>query len=304
MALDSGTAYLGGSDRRVVAVDLASGRTRWSRRLSGPIVGGVLRAGTAVYAATDRPGGRVYAFDTVSGKQLWSTGTGFVEAPLALADGVLIALNRQSQVMGLDPTTGHIRWRHPLPSQRIGPIPLGGDRVLVSSFDSLYVVQVKDGFARLRRRAPGAITSPWVQVGDALVAGTGDSLVVALTPDSLQVLWKVRLDGPLLTSPAARGDTVYGVTQLGSLYRIIPGAPPEVTLLREQRWPATGAPALFGPWVLVGGSEGRLHAFRSDDGGEAWSASLGRPLELAPLILGDSDFLALGGRGDLHRMRL
>ena len=304
IALDGTTAYIGGSDRRVVSVDLASGKTRWAHRVSGPLVGGVLRSGDVVYSATDRPDGRVRAFLTVSGNQLWSTATGYVEAPIALAAGRLIVLNRLGQILALDTSTGRILWRRPLASQRIGPLVLSDSLVLVSSYDSLYLVRVSDGKVAVRLRAPGAVTAPWVRLGRNLVAGTGDSTVVAIDPDSLILRWKVRLDGPLLASPTARADTVYCVTQLGSLYRVVPGATPELTRLRNERWAATGAPAVFGPWVLVGSSNGSLRAFRISDGDEAWSMPLGRPLELAPLILGDSGFLALGGRGDLHRMRL
>jgi hypothetical protein len=127
---------------------------------------------------------------------------------------------------------------------------------------------------------------------------------VAIDPDSLRPLWSVRLDGPLLVSPAARHDTIYCVTQQGSLYRVRGGSDPEVTRLNDSRWAATGGISLFGPWALVGGSEGMLRAFRLTDGQQEWTTTLGRPLELAPLLLGDSGFLGFGGRGDLHRMRL
>jgi hypothetical protein len=100
------------------------------------------------------------------------------------------------------------------------------------------------------------------------------------------------------------GDTLYCVTQFGSLYRIVSGDEPQVTRLGTDRWAATGTPAVFGGWILVGASDGALRAFRQDDGAEGWRMMLGRPLALAPLVLGDREFLALGGRGDLHRMRL
>jgi outer membrane protein assembly factor BamB len=257
-----------------------------------------------LFSATDRPDGRVRAFATISGNELWSTGTGYVEAPLALAAGRLIVLNRQGQILALDTATGRQLWRRSLPSQGIGPLPLGDSLVLVSSYDSLYLVRARDGKVAVRRRAPGMITSPWVRLGESLVAGTGDSLVVAIAPDSLTLRWRVRLDGPLLASPTSRGDTIYCVTQLGALYRVVPGPSPELTRLPGSRWAATGAPVVFESWLLIGGSDGALRAFRLEDGREDWSTTLGRPLELAPLILGDSGFLALGGRGDLHRMRL
>lgn len=304
LATDSVSIYLGGSDRRLAAVDLASGRTRWARRLAGPVIGGVLRAGNLVYTATDRPGGRLHALQTASGSERWSTAVGDVEAPVALAGGRLIVVNRANQILAVDTATGRVRWRRTLPSQRVGPMALGEGRVLVTSYDSLYLVATSDGKVLLRRRSPGTVVSPWIHVGGALVAGTGDSLVVAIDPDSLRPLWKVRVDGPVLASPTARLDTIYCVTQQGFLYRVLGAANPEVTRLNDSRWAATGAVSLFGPWALVGGSEGLLRAFRLVDGQQEWTATLGRPLELAPLLLGDSGFLGLGGRGDLHRMRL
>jgi len=257
-----------------------------------------------VYTATDRPGGKAYALLAASGNQLWSTGTGYVQAPPLIAGTRLLVLTRRGQMMAIDTRDGEIRWRKTIPSERVGPLLVDRDRVLVSSYDSLYLVRVDDGKVLLRRRAPGMIASPWVRAGGNLVTGTGDSLVAAVSADSLELQWKARLDGPLLVAPIAAGDTVYCVTQLGSLYQIIPGPEPVVTRLRDARWAATSPPAAFGPWILVGGSEGALRAFRRSDGTEAWSLMVGRPLELAPLLLDDSEFLTVGGRGDVHRLRM
>ena len=304
IAVDSISAYVGGADHRIVAVDLGSGKPRWSRRFPGPIVGGLIRSGGVLYVATDRPNGRLHAIQTVSGNELWSTSTGYVAAPIARVGDRLILLNRDRQILAIDTAQGRVLWRRPMPSQAIGPEPMGEGVVLVTSYDSLYLVRVRDGSIALRRRAPGTVVSPWIRVGDRMIAGTGDSLVVSITTDSLRPAWRARVDGPLLTSPVARGDTLYCVTQFGSLYRILPGETPEVTRLRDARWAVTGQPTLFGPWLLVGGSEGALRAFRLSDGSEEWSAEFGRPLELAPLLLGDSGFVALGGQGDMHRMRM
>lgn len=302
VATDSTTAYVGGSDHRIVAIDLGTGRTRWTKRLSGPVVGGILRSGKMLYVATDRPGGRLHALETASGNERWSTGTGYVSVPAVLVGGRLIVLNRQDQILGLDPESGHISWRRPLSSERLAPQPVDDARVLVTSFDSLYLVRSADGRVLLRRRSPGVVVSPWVANGGELVAGTADSLVVAIDPDSLRLRWQVRLDGPVLVSPAARADTLYCITQLGTLYRVLRSESPTAERLNNGRWPATGGLVLFNGWALAGGSEGGLHAFRLADGMEEWTASFGRPFELAPILLGDGGFLALGGRGDLHRI--
>jgi outer membrane protein assembly factor BamB len=162
---------------------------------------------------------------------------------------------------------------------------------------------VRDGAVTLRRRAPGAVTSPWIRLGRRLVAGTGDSVVIALDPDSLREAWHVRLDAPLLVSPAAQGDTVFCVTRAGSIFRIAPGPEPTVNRLHGPGWPATSTPSLIGPWLLVGGADGTLFGFTREDGAQAWKVTLGRPVELPVRQLYDGSFLAIGGMGDLHRIR-
>ncbi|MEO8139784.1 MAG: PQQ-binding-like beta-propeller repeat protein [Gemmatimonadota bacterium] len=303
IATDTLNAYLGGSDRRVVAVDLRSGKTRWAHRVAGPLVGGVLVEGNVVYAATDRPEGKVHAFSTISGNEIWSTGSGYTQAPLALIGGKLIVITRQGQILALDPSNGRVLWRRRSTPGRTGAIDVGGGSFMASSFDSLYLIRLSDGTVARRRRASGTVVSPWIRVGDELVAATGDSLVIGIDPDSLTERWRVKLDGPLLNSPASSGDTIYAVTQSGSLNRLLPGASPEVTQLRVSGWAATGAPAVYGPWLLVGAADGTLRAFDRGSGMDAWSTVLGRPVELAPMLLPDSSMLVLGGRGDLQRIR-
>ncbi len=303
MALDSSNVYLGGADRKVVAVDLETGRTRWTVRLTGPLIGGVVRGGDRIFAATDRPSGRVYAFARVSGNRLWDTRTGDIQAPLALIDGQIIAVTRTGQAIALDAQSGLVRWRQAVRSTWVPPISLDDGRVLISSQDSLYVLRVGDGRVLERHRAPGTIVAPWREHDGLLIAATGDSTIVALEKGTLEERWRVRLDAPLLTQPAVAGDTIFGVTRVGSVFRISGDPRPEITRLQEAGWPATGAPALVGDWVLAGGADGVLRAFLTSDGRESWRAALGRPFELAPVLLANGDFLAISGRGDLHRLR-
>jgi len=106
--------YGGSVDRKVYAVDLASGQTLWSFRLGGLVGGGVLVAGDTIYAASSRPEGKVYALDAQTGRRIWRTSTGPVGAPLARVDGVLVAATQRGYVIGLDPRTGTVRWRRRL----------------------------------------------------------------------------------------------------------------------------------------------------------------------------------------------
>jgi outer membrane protein assembly factor BamB len=286
----------------VVALDLTSGKTRWSRRFGGPILGGVLVGRHLVFVGTGRPEGRLHALDVASGTERWTVRVGSVEAPTSLVRNTLLVLAARNQLLALDPATGKIRWRRALSSQSLGAIPVGDTAAIVIGFDSLTRVRLSDGKTMEQRAAPGTIVAPPAWVGEALVAGTGDSLLVAVDPTTLDTLWTRRLDAPILSSPVARGDTIFVVTRIGSIYRAGPGRDVPVVPLTSGAWPATGAPSLLDSWLLVGGSDGRLHAFDIHSGAEQWSAALGRPVELAPVSLENGEFLAPGGQGDLRRI--
>ena len=301
VTLDQGTIYAAGVDRKVYALDLESGAIRWSSRLSGIVGGGVLVSGDTVYAASSRPQGRVYALDRTLGRQLWRTGTGPVSAPLALVGGVLLVPTQRGELVALDPRDGSRRWHRRVGTARIAPISWGDGELIVATTDSIFRLNASDGAVRRRVRSPGTVLSPWLVRSDGLVAGTTDSLVVAFDGATLEPRWRVRLDAPVLDSPAAGGDTIYAATRRGTLYRIVTDSAARAERIVELDWPVTAPVTIVHREILLGGADGVLRALRSD-GAELWRVQLWQPIELGPLPLPDG-LLAIGGEGDLHRYR-
>jgi outer membrane protein assembly factor BamB len=295
------TIYAGSVDRKVYAVDLASGQLRWSSRLGGLIGGGVLVVGDTVYAASGRPEGKVYALDAHTGRRLWRTTTGTVSAPLALVDGILVAETQRGEVFGLDPAAGTVRWRRIVGFSRIPAVPADSGTLVVATIDSLFRLNARDGKVVRRARSPGAIVSPWLEHRGLLVAGTTDSSVVAIAPGDLRPRWRAALDAPVLGTPAAQGDTLYAASRRGTLYRIAPDSVPVAAPIAELDWPVTSSVTVLDNLVLLGGADGTLRALRVD-GSEAWRVQLSWPVELGPLPLADG-MVAVGGDGDLHRYR-
>jgi outer membrane protein assembly factor BamB len=123
--------------------------------------------------------------------------------------------------------------------------------------------------------------------------------VVGVDPDSLVPRWQVLLDAPVLTSPAASGDTVFAATRRGSLYRITPSPAMHAERVAELDWPVTAPVTIANGLILLGGADGALRALRSD-GTEAWRLQLRWPVEVGVVLL-DDGMLAAGGDGDLHR---
>jgi outer membrane protein assembly factor BamB len=301
LELRDNTIYGGSVDRKVYAVDINSGDVRWSARLSGMVVGGVLLAGDTVYAATSRPEGRVYALRRSSGKRIWRTSTSPIGAPLALVDGVLVAQTQRGEVLGLDPTSGRVRWRLRAGIARVAAMPAGAGGLLVATTDSLLRLGSADGKVTHRAASPGTIVSAWVPYGDGLVAGTTDSQLVSIEPASLRRNWAVRVDAPVLSSPAILGDTLFFTSRTGTVYRIDPGPDPVARRIAALNWPVTTPLTVLNRNLLLGGADGTIRALRLD-GSEVWRVRVWRPVELGPVPLPDG-LVAVGGNGDLHRYR-
>jgi len=113
------TAYLGTENGRVHAVDLSSGRDRWTAEVSGAVCNALagLRASSSetetgwIYAAT--ADGHVTCLDAATGAVVWSAAVsrrGFTAAPLLMDRRILIG-NRDGVFYCLAADTGRLLWR-------------------------------------------------------------------------------------------------------------------------------------------------------------------------------------------------
>lgn len=299
--VEDNVLYGGSVDRKVYAVDLSNGDVRWSSRLPGMILGGVLVAGDTIFAASSRPQGRVYALDRTKGKQIWKVSIDPVGAPLALIGGVLVALTQRGDVLALDPANGKERWRRRVGTSRTAAVPAGTGGMLVATTDSLIRLSIADGKVTHRARSPGTVLSPWLAHGGGLLAGTSDSQLVSIRPEDLTLNWSLRVDAPVLDSPAALGDTLFLATRRGTVYRIGADSEPVAKRIVSLHWPISAPVTVVGGQVILGGADGTIRALRTD-GSEIWRVRVWSPVELGPIAMGDG-LIAVGGNGDLHRFR-
>jgi outer membrane protein assembly factor BamB len=133
------------------------------------------------------------------------------------------------------------------------------------------------------------------------VVGTSDSQVVSIRPTDLHLNWTLQVDAPVLSSPAALGDTLFVVSRIGSVYRVDPDSEPSVERIAALEWPVTAPVAVVDHQILLGGADGMIRALRPN-GSEIWRLRVWRPVEFSPIALSDG-LLAIGGNGDLHRYR-
>ncbi len=297
LAADAGTLYAAGVDRVVRAISLDSGRVRWGFRLTGIVLGGVIRADSSVYVASVRPVGNVLALSAASGRKLWSRNVGEVAASVSLVNGLLLVPTRKGDLLGLTTRDGVIQWRRRVGYVRSGAVSAAGAAV-ISSLDSMFRISTANGNVLQRRTVPGAMLAEWRQAGALLIGATTDSLLIAVRAADLTTVWQARLDAPVFSTPAVAGDTVYVATRIGSVYRVLlPGG--GTTRIAHLNWALTSGPVLADGLLLVGGADGTLRGL-DHSGAERWRVAAWRPIDVPPIAL-TAGFIVVGGNGDFHR---
>jgi len=254
-----GTVYVGDLDGGFHALDLATGESRWTRRVDD--AGFTSSAALAADAAL----------------------------PLVVGDDVGI-------VRGLDRATGETRWEYATEGEISGgPTILGaaaGPRVLVGSQDaSLSCLDLgtgkllwKHSIADQIRCAPTVARTP---AGDRVFLAGCDGRLHVLDATTGKGVAAVEIGGPTGTTPAVSGNLVLFGTEGGAFFAINFLEP--AVAWRKQ--PATNAQAYRSSAAVVGdlaivGSRGRaVEAFVSADGTTRWRQPRRGAVDASPVVV-------------------
>lgn len=263
----AGVVYIGDLDGGFHALDLATGETRWTRRIEN--------AGFSSAAAL--------AADAT--------------LPLVVGDDIGV-------VRGLDRATGKTRWEYATEGEISGgPTILGdaaGPRVLVGSQDaSLSCLDLATGkvlwkhsIADQIRCAPTVARTP---AGDRVFLAGCDGRLHILDATTGKEAAAIEIGGPTGTTPAVSGSLVLFGTEGGAFFAIDFLKP--AVAWRKQ--PAANAQAYRSSAAVVGdlaivGSRGRaVEAFASADGTPRWRQPRRGAVDASPVVVN-----AKGGTAD------
>jgi len=223
-AVAGGVVFVGGGDGLVHAVDLATGKERWSHRTGHRVRSSPAVADGRVFLGSFD--GNVYCLDAETGAERWRFDTGdVVQSSPAVAGGMVYFGSRSMAVFGLEALSGRLVWRRP----HSGSWILG---------------------------------SPAVAAGKVVIGGSDSHRLEALDGATGAPLWSVDTGARVLGSPTIAGDVVlYGAedyrvhaadleTGLGLTWEFTEAA-------------LYGSVVLADGLVLAGSDDDHLYAFRT-----------------------------------------
>lgn len=302
-AIGARVIAVGTSDRAVVLLDRATGQRIWRRRVSGTIAAGPLLVGDRIFVGTQAvPDGRVVALRLKTGDLLWSVRTGGISAPLALNDSLLIAATDRGTVFALDQATGERRWERNLGrGVRATPVVTASGIAVATLADSIFLLDPGTGLIKARQATQGTIVGSPATDGHRLFAGSTAGHLLAINLPDLSVVWDRPAGDAVYGAPALAGDTLYAVTEGGTLWRV-PLAAPERAQPIALGIPATAGPTPLANGILVVGIDGAVVLVDAATDAVRWRTRRPPPLDVPPLVR-DHELILVSGNGVVEAMR-
>lgn len=225
-------AYVGSTDGRVHAVDLAADGSPWRDAVVAP--GRITRAvsvadGVVIVPVDGEPDGRpgmLVALDAGSGHPRWSVdlGPGSVGTPAAsdgrvlVTDGLDLQGSVRSRVHAYDLRSGRLLWERAIEGDDgVVLIAAVADGVahLVTSGGHVVALDMADGAERWRREVPAGESPSGALAGEVLyVTGSGDAVRAFDRVDGRE-LWALPIDGQARAPVVVDGRVILGTADAG-----------------------------------------------------------------------------------------
>jgi len=307
------TIFAADHEGTVTAIDLSSGKRRWSTDLDSPISGGVgYGAGLVMVGSIE---GQVYALSADTGAVQWTANVNaeILASPQSNGD-IVVVQTIDNKLFALNAADGSAVWQHedepPLLTVRGSSVPVVTSKMVLVGFDSGKLIAfnpengsliwesrlaLPKGRTDLERMVD--IDGTPLLVGDVIYAVSYQGRIGALSRGTGRSLWFQ--DSSSHHAPGSSLEQVY-VSEADSTVRAFRAGSGQPIWSNEQLFlrRITG-PAKLGGYVAVADAEGYLHLLDPVDGHFVARTNVDGSGVSAPMLSGGDQLIVQANDGSL-----
>ena len=298
-AISEGMVYIGDADRRFYAIDLDTGRKRWSHDVELGFLGSAaVRDGRVLVGDSD---GIFYCFEANSGELLWKQETGgeINSSPNFYKESVLIG-SQNGSLYRFRLRDGSIVWEYTIEASggiQCSPT-LAGNHAFVCGCDGkLHVIDIETGSTTETIDIGDPTLSTPAILGDDVYFGTEGAKLFGVNWREQRIEWTYenpRRRISYRSSPAVtdRGVVIGGRNQL---VEFIDRESGKLSWSFPTKGRIDSSPVIVGKRVFVGSNDGRLYGLDLKNGNLVWSYDGGAGFIASPavaagrLVIGNDD---------------
>jgi outer membrane protein assembly factor BamB len=303
-AVVGGVAYVGSTDGRLYAVDMATGAQRWSFKTGARITSSpAVDSGGVFFSSYD---GQIYRVDAATGHVQWKFATGgerrfagkhlhgylpagetmpdpydvYLSSP-AVSDGIVYVGSGDGNVYAINEQTGKQVWAFHTSNVIHASPAIADGIVFIGSWDTyFYALDAATGEIKWRFKTgedhdianQTGFQSSAAVVGGVVYVGCRDSKFYALDARTGTLKWSFDNKGSwVVSSPAVRNGVVYFVTSDSRLLHALDANTGKPVFSLTLEWFLYSSPAIAGEMLYVGGWNGTLTAIDLRTHQRAWT---------------------------------
>jgi len=280
--------FVGSYDTNIWAVSFEKGELRWKRATEGGIASSPVVDAEHKQVLFGSEDGTYRAVSHLDGNLNWTYTTGDkIRGTGTLAHGYIFFGSDDGNLYALIAHNGRFMWDYDAGAPvRSRPV-VTNDRIIFGTeagdLVGLELSGQKKWSVSTRR---SIVSAPYVDSEGVCYVGAFDNFIHAVDANSGLRLWRMRTNGPIISSPTMEDDYVYIGSTDGKLYCIN-------AQTGKDRWtfdtekPIVSSPIIYNNVVYFGGTDNKLYAVNAKSGKELWSFEAGGAITSTPCIAND-----------------
>jgi outer membrane protein assembly factor BamB len=286
-AIAAGAAYVGTGKSELIAVDLQTGKLRWSYKTKEPVGESSPAVGGGMVFVGDLSG-VFHAVEAGAGRGVWTYKTDgeIKSSPVIVGERVLIG-SYDGALYCFNTRDGKTMWKFKTENYvHCTPTVANGVAYIAGCDEFFRGIRISDGREVLRMPGIGNTASSPALVGNSVYFGNFSNEVLSLNLRSRRRAWVYmhrQRQFPFYSSPAlAQGRIVLGGRD--KMVHCINTATGKAFWTFTTRARVESSPAIAGGRVYVGSNDGRFYVLDFAKGTKLWEFNAGGAVSASPAI--------------------